>query len=43
MTLTVGEVDWWWPMKEVVVLTDRPTVISGPAFQYADGYRAVDA
>jgi hypothetical protein len=37
------DVDWWWPMKEAVVLTDRPTAISGPAFAYADGYRAVDA
>jgi hypothetical protein len=43
------EVDWWWPMNETVVLTDRPTVIScdtsgrvhdadGPALAYADGY-----
>jgi Domain of unknown function (DUF6745) len=43
------EVDWWWPMNEAVVLTDRPTVISrdshgdlhtetGPALAYADGY-----
>ncbi|SPM42064.1 hypothetical protein MNAB215_4282 [Mycobacterium numidiamassiliense] len=43
------EVDWWWPMSEAVVLTDRPTVISrdpqghlhndkGPALVYADGY-----
>jgi hypothetical protein len=32
------EVDWWWPMKDAVVLTDRPTAISGPA--YADGYSA---
>jgi hypothetical protein len=43
------EVDWWWPMNESVVLTDRPTVISrdtsgrvhdadGPALAYADGY-----
>jgi hypothetical protein len=30
------EVDWWWPMKEAVVLT----VISGPAVAYADGYLA---
>jgi hypothetical protein len=35
------EVDWWWPMNEVIVLTDRPTVIDGPA--YADGYLAVDS
>jgi hypothetical protein len=43
------EVDWWWPMNETVVLTDRPTVIScdtsgrvhdadWPALAYADGY-----
>jgi hypothetical protein len=43
------EVDWWWPMNETVVLTDRPTVISrdtssrlhdadGPALAYADSY-----
>ena len=43
------EVDWWWPMNEAVVLTDRPTAISrdsaghlhnetGPALAYADGY-----
>ena len=37
------EVDWWWPLTEAVVLTDRPTAISGPEFAYADGYRAVDA
>lgn len=48
------EVDWWWPMNEAVVLTDRPTVISrdssgrlhdadGPALAYADGYLAVGA
>jgi hypothetical protein len=34
------EVDWWWPMNGVVVLTDRPTVIDGPALAYADGYSA---
>jgi hypothetical protein len=34
------EVDSWWPMNEAVVLTDRPTVISGPAVAYADGYLA---
>ena len=43
------EVDWWWPMNEAVVLTDRPTVMSrdtsgrlhdadGPALAYADSY-----
>jgi hypothetical protein len=43
------DVDWWWPMGDAVVLTDRPTVISrdaagclqdagGPALAYADGY-----
>jgi hypothetical protein len=34
------EVDWRWPLDEAVVLTDRPTVISGPALAYADGYLA---
>jgi hypothetical protein len=37
------EVDWWWPLSDAVVLTDRPTVISGPALAYADGYRAAGA
>ena len=43
------EVDWWWPMNDAVVLTDRPTAISrdsrgllhtetGSALAYADGY-----
>ena len=43
------KVDWWWPMNEAVVLTDRPTVISrdsrghlhnegGPALAYTDGF-----
>jgi hypothetical protein len=35
------EVDWWWPLNDAVVLTDRPTAISGPALAYADGYRVV--
>jgi hypothetical protein len=37
------EVDWWWPLDDAVVLTDRPTVISGPALAYADGYLAAGA
>ena len=37
------EVDWWWPLNDAVVLTDRPTVIGGPALAYADGYLAADA
>jgi hypothetical protein len=37
------EVDWWWPLNDAVVLTDRPTAISGQALAYADGYLAVDA
>lgn len=45
-TKTTG---WWWPMRNIVVATDRPTILSvdsqgqlhntgKPAIQYADGY-----
>jgi hypothetical protein len=37
------EVDWWWPLDDAVALTDRPTVISGPALAYADGFLAAGA
>ena len=43
------QLGWWWPMRGVAVLTDRPTVLrvdqqgrlhnaTGQALEYADGY-----
>ena len=40
---------WWWPMRDIAILTDRPTVMArdnqgrlhnptGPAIEYADGF-----
>ncbi len=45
LVAAMWQVGWWWPMREAVVLTDRPTELSRDAqgqlsvLAYADGYR----
>ncbi len=45
LVAAMGQVGWWWPMRDAVVLTDRPTELSLDAqgqlsvLAYADGYR----
>ncbi|GEL17668.1 DUF6745 domain-containing protein [Pseudonocardia asaccharolytica] len=49
LAAAVRAVGWWWPMRDVAVLTDRPTQLhrdergrlhreGGPAVAYADGW-----
>ena len=49
LTTAVQSTGWWWPMRGICVMTDRPTAIhrdlqgrlhhdTGPALTWADGY-----
>ena len=49
MTIAARSAGWWWPFQDLVILTERPSIVSmdernrlhngsGPAVRYADGF-----